>query len=1359
MVTIKSTNEIVLNLIDFFKVAQPNLDTKPGTVARDLFIDSPSSQIALLYDELGKISNLQSLRLVAGSDLDKLAQNFGATRKAATKSSGVGLLTFSSIPAVISIAAGSLITASNGSTFTVQNGISVDPTQINSYRAIATQYQANLSFLGITDLYAVEVSVQASTAGSAGNVSQYSLSQTSIAGVSNVTNVYPFTGGADQENDATFRNRVLAIFSGSNVGTTLGYQNLALSNPAVSDAIVIGPGDPLMTRDGTVVVKNSDGSFTIVSEGTGGKVDIIILGSTLTEYTDTFIYLDKSNNNDPTNVLNNFVLGQIVADANKTITQKRIDDIANGTLPAQPVEEILEVTGSLSGGNFLPMTTDDLGRVSGNYQLIKDTGNYAGSPWGFDTFHWVSNQIVFNEDRVKGQFNGQDATSFTDVLQIPNVTQNISISSENSQVSVSDHSMIQLLHTPATNVTRVFNVNTGETYTVINQNVNGTGTINTTGVIQISGNTLPSTNNILQVDYTWIVSYDPFSDYDGKILNNNPRTSTDSVDWGISNSVRTEKVLFTPNSSNNFYVGNTKHPITSVISANYFTFSRGSVSISSIPNFTNRLEINLAAVDNPINTIENIRLTDTQQEIYNTDEDDGFIINNRIVFGTQIKYNVIIILPTDTSAVINDIASITYNQIDAFNIINSTGSSSGNQITIPSINIPNSTSQIYLDVTYIAALQNLFTTGITNFPLSRSGNGYLTNNSIGSVNNIKSNTMKRENQTIQLNNSDQPFITLSLSSTDYSLSVSQVISVIDLASGLEIWNADFPGTVTSPNGNFVLTFTSGLHSPSAGDNVLVLYFADDLNRVQPFTYNNFVNKLDFQTLQFNFTENNFYVPIHNFIVETDITFNIIDTTTGLAVATGTDGYISAVSSNNSIATFGSYSVNFSGLDDLTGKSIRLINTVNVNNKGVYDIFSINSLNTITIGLPLSNFTVNQVSIIRISDGKDLWTTLGNIDITDNILNLPQNIVAVQGDKVVVILFNSQPLHQSPTRFAVTTTDQVVNTGIVTAAGTTVTQIASVVFSAINNGLRQNALEAFKTFLGLTSNSTISSNNYIVRVVEVKKVATTTNNQILSTLATYDVFGTSVPNNILYPNEMNLNTTLQNTEFILPSTTNNINNVPAIGDSLEITFYYATDGDSENMYFTKNGTLYTNKKFAFLEQMYISSGFNLSQSTRFTVAFFTQPATGSRYTTYYNYLAPKQNERILIQYNYNQAITNTTFIVETSRPITADVLVKEAQQFLVDVTMSIGILSTYTNSSSIVLQNVQSAITAAINTNTLGATISSSSLVATAQAVSGVQSVLVLGFNQDGQAGQVLTLTCQKNQYFVANNITINQSSN
>src|SRR5271169_3484154 len=114
MVTIRSVNEIISNLQDFFRLAQPTLDTKPGTVARDLFIEGPSSQLSLLYDELQGVSNKQSLRLSIGTDLDKLGKNFGLIRKQSTPSTGVALFTFSSLNSTINVNNGASIFTSGG---------------------------------------------------------------------------------------------------------------------------------------------------------------------------------------------------------------------------------------------------------------------------------------------------------------------------------------------------------------------------------------------------------------------------------------------------------------------------------------------------------------------------------------------------------------------------------------------------------------------------------------------------------------------------------------------------------------------------------------------------------------------------------------------------------------------------------------------------------------------------------------------------------------------------------------------------------------------------------------------------------------------------------------------------------------------------------------------------------------------------------------------------------------------------------------------------------------------------------------------------------------------------------------------
>ena len=50
MSKIKTFSEIVNNMIERLKISQPNLDTKIGTVSRDLFIDIQADEIQKLYN-------------------------------------------------------------------------------------------------------------------------------------------------------------------------------------------------------------------------------------------------------------------------------------------------------------------------------------------------------------------------------------------------------------------------------------------------------------------------------------------------------------------------------------------------------------------------------------------------------------------------------------------------------------------------------------------------------------------------------------------------------------------------------------------------------------------------------------------------------------------------------------------------------------------------------------------------------------------------------------------------------------------------------------------------------------------------------------------------------------------------------------------------------------------------------------------------------------------------------------------------------------------------------------------------------------------------------------------------------------
>jgi hypothetical protein len=1141
----------------------------------------------------------------------------------------------------------------------------------------------------------------------------------------------------------------------------LGYLNSALSVTGISDAYVAGPGDPLMTRDGSIA-QLVNGVLTVTSEGSGGEVDIFILGSQLVQNTDTFIYQDKSNNNDPTNVKNNFVLGQIIDDAGKTVAQKRISDIASGVLPSQPVENIVQVTGSISGGNFTPYAVDQYGRVTGNYELLKDTGIYAGSPWGFDTFHWVSNQITgFSEALIKGQYNGQDALTFTSVQLIPQMQQNISITNENSIVNT-NRSLIQLLHTPATNVTRVFNVTTGERYVITNQNYNNTGIYNTSGFIQISGNTLPAQSDGLQVDYSWIVNYDPYSDYDGLLDVDNPRTVTDSVDWGLGDSVENEKIVFTSLPGNNFFQGNASNLVDSVITAKTFLEVDGYVQTVAAGIYINRLSVIVSNLANATTSVDSITLKNTNIEVFNTAQNNSNTTNSIIVVGIQLLNVTTIILPTDTVAQPGQSVTVSLNGTDVFLANTGQGNSSGFQITIPTSQINTTATSIILKVTYLAAITNLFSSAITSLPASRAGNGYLLSNNNGFTNFSQVNLARRENQIVQLNLSNQFYIELILPSANYSLASSQVVVVIRLSDGAELWNYNNAGTVVvGTDGNFQLILT-GFNTPVAADRVLAVYYATDLQRAQPFSYSNTPIKTYSGVLAIDPGTGEFTLPLNQFTSQSSgVAFSIIEPNTNIVLFSVTDGYLV---SQGSSATISSVATNFSSLASLTNQKLKITGTTNPNNNGLYDIQSYNLLtNIITITEVLNNITDDQISVIRLSDGQEVWNYSGTIDVPNNRLLIPVTPPYNVNDKVFVMFYNFNILRKGLTRLIGTTIDQVTNVGTVSITGTTLNLAQNIVFTLTSTGLKIDLTAALQTALGLPFTATIPSNIYIAKVVTLQQVniVSTSNPIVLQTLVTYDTLNTELANNLFYPDTMLQNTSLTNLNFILPSTVNNTlnvngqNNLPTLGDQMQVTFYYATTNNQENLAYTRIGTLYTNNRFALINKIFISGGFSASQSTSFTATSFTQPALGSRYNPTYNYLAPTQNERIVINYNFNQLVGITTLNIEATRPVTADVLVKEDTLIELDLTMNVVINPSMLSSTTIILQNLRNAINAALTTNLAGQYIDQITLINIAQGVSGINLARILYFNVTGTQGSILSFQALNNQFFAPNNVILN----
>jgi len=251
MARIRGFEELVKTTIEELRLVQPDLDTKPGAVPRDI-LDVFMARLAEAYTQISTTSRLQSIFAVSGNDLNNLASNYNLTRNSATTAFGVALLTTGSLEADIPVSIGDTVTAVNGVSFTATGSYVMRSSNKNVYTATASRYRNNLEMAGITDDYAMSIPVEASVTGTIGNISQYTLRRTNIAGIDNVTNIESFSGGVDQESDEAFRTRIVLSLAGNNVGTKDGLESLMRANSNVVDVYVAVPGDPLLERDGTI---------------------------------------------------------------------------------------------------------------------------------------------------------------------------------------------------------------------------------------------------------------------------------------------------------------------------------------------------------------------------------------------------------------------------------------------------------------------------------------------------------------------------------------------------------------------------------------------------------------------------------------------------------------------------------------------------------------------------------------------------------------------------------------------------------------------------------------------------------------------------------------------------------------------------------------------------------------------------------------------------------------------------------------------------------------------------------------------------------------------------------------------------
>ena len=103
---------------------------------------------------------------------------------------------------------------------------------------------------------------------------------------------------------------------------------------------------------------------------------------------------------------------------------------------------------------------------------------------------------------------------------------------------------------------------------------------------------------------------------------------------------------------------------------------------------------------------------------------------------------------------------------------------------------------------------------------------------------------------------------------------------------------------------------------------------------------------------------------------------------------------------------------------------------------------------------MDKITSNQISVVRIVDGQEVWNYDGTIDVVNNKLLSHHQLILFMQAIMYLLCFKIKGLRRSPTKLVGTMNNQVVNTGVITIAGTTIAKAQDIVFVATNTGLKQ-----------------------------------------------------------------------------------------------------------------------------------------------------------------------------------------------------------------------------------------------------------------------------------------------------------------
>ena len=274
--SIKTSDELIQQALNYITAWRPDVDTSVGTLIKDIVIDVPATVLGIAYQDLQQIQKASSINYInelTDSQVEDLAANYDLTRKQGSYATGViTFIRYSAPTTTITVGASDGTGGVSVSTLKDENGVSYSFTTVETKQF--TVANADSLYNASRNRWELNVTIQADQVGSGYNVAANAIKMFSgINGVDDIVNYNACVGGLDIETNEQLGERIKDAAKARLLGTIPGYKTLINSFEQVVDT--------------TIVDTSTEGYIRNVY---GNEVDVVIIGQQIEAYTDTVTF-------------------------------------------------------------------------------------------------------------------------------------------------------------------------------------------------------------------------------------------------------------------------------------------------------------------------------------------------------------------------------------------------------------------------------------------------------------------------------------------------------------------------------------------------------------------------------------------------------------------------------------------------------------------------------------------------------------------------------------------------------------------------------------------------------------------------------------------------------------------------------------------------------------------------------------------------------------------------------------------------------------------------------------------------------------------------------------------------------------